>query len=126
LKRLAVPFAFCIVAGLTIALTSAFGHVGIAALEFPCAIVFGALLFFRSSRAKAKETTVGNEKTGKSNKLFRWFGWVLLFGVLLQIYVRVRLTAIYHRPFGSGPVIEYVIELALAWFLMMPGKNNEN
>ena len=123
MKRLWVPFTFCVVAGLAIAMTTMLGHTRIAAVEFACLIVIGTLLFFAFGRKRTTGYTATTNEKNKSYKIFRLFGWVLLLGVLLQVSVQIRWTLINHQQFHPELIFQYVIELALAYYLMKPGRS---
>jgi len=125
-KRLWGPFIFCIMAGLAIVMTTISGHTRIATFEFPCLIIIGTLLFFALGRNRTTETAATTNKESKSTKVFRFFGWLLLAGVLLQVILQIQRTLIDHQQFQPGIIIEYVIELALVYFLMRPNRNRAN
>jgi len=114
------------VAGLAIAMTAISGHTRIAAFELPCLIIIGALLFFAPGRIRTTQSTATTDTENSSNKTFRFFGWLLLAGVLLQVFLQVQSTLFDHQQFRPGLIIEYIFELALAYFLMNPVRSRKN
>ena len=107
-------------------MTAASGHMRIAAVEFPGLIVLGGLLFFASGRRKSANPTTVAPGQDNSNRVFRVFGWILLAGVLLQVAVQTRLTLVDHQQFRPGLIVEYLFELALAYYLMRPGRSRDS
>ena len=113
-------------AGLAIVMTTISGHTRIAAFEFPCLIVIGTLLFYALGRNRITEAAATTNKGSRSPKVFRFFGWLLLAGVLLQVFLQMQRTLMDHQQFQPGIIIEYVIELALVYFLMRPSSTRNN
>lgn len=107
-------------------MTAISGHTQMAAYEFPCLIAIGTLLFFALGRNRTTEAAATANSESKSNKVFRFFGWLLLVGILLQVSLQMQRTLINHQQFQPGIVVEYVIELALAYFLIRPGRTRSN